>query len=68
VLKLWKYLLGYFDWNKTAEENQLKRKQLSDDYYRMKLQWMTLSADQENRFAGMHFSLFDSIDSFCRFP
>lgn len=31
---LWKYLLDYFDWSKTAEENQLKRKQLADDYYR----------------------------------
>jgi hypothetical protein len=43
---LWKYLLNYFDWNKTAEENQLKRKQLADDYYRMKCQWMTFSSDQ----------------------
>jgi hypothetical protein len=43
---LWKYLLGYYDWNKTSEENQLKRKQLSDDYYRMKLQWVTLTNDQ----------------------
>ena len=43
---LWKYLLGYFDWNKTAEENQLKRKQLADDYYRMKCQWLTFSNDQ----------------------
>jgi TBC1 domain family member 15 len=48
---LWKYLLGYFDWEKTAEENQLKRKQLSDEYFRMKLQWMTVSNEQESRFA-----------------
>ncbi|KAI6183616.1 hypothetical protein M3Y97_00507600 [Aphelenchoides bicaudatus] len=48
---LWKYLLGYYDWKKTSEENQLKRKQLSDDYYRMKLQWVTLTNDQESRFA-----------------
>ncbi|KAI6224998.1 hypothetical protein M3Y95_00811800 [Aphelenchoides besseyi] len=48
---VWKYLLGFFDWDKTAEENEQKRKELADDYYRMKLQWMTVNSDQESRFS-----------------
>jgi hypothetical protein len=47
---LWKYMLGYYKWDKTDEENKAARKGLSDSYYRMKLQWMSMTDDQEKRF------------------
>ncbi|KAE9555787.1 hypothetical protein FO519_001001 [Halicephalobus sp. NKZ332] len=46
----WKYMLEYYGWNKTDEENRLNRKALSDSYFRMKLQWMSISDEQEKRF------------------
>ncbi|VDK75922.1 unnamed protein product [Litomosoides sigmodontis] len=47
----WKYLLGVYDWKKSIAENEAMYKTLSEDYYRMKLQWKTISKDQENRFS-----------------
>uniref|UniRef100_A0A0R3RVK5 TBC1 domain family member 15 n=1 Tax=Elaeophora elaphi TaxID=1147741 RepID=A0A0R3RVK5_9BILA len=47
----WKYLLGVYDWKKSFAENEAMYKKLSEDYYRMKLQWKTINKDQENRFS-----------------
>lgn len=47
----WKYLLGVYDWNKSAVENEAMHKLRSESYYRMKLQWKTISKDQESRFS-----------------
>ncbi|KHN87450.1 TBC1 domain family member 15 [Toxocara canis] len=48
----WKYLLGVYDWNKSAADNFALKKKHEEDYFRMKLQWKTISADQESRFSG----------------
>ncbi|GAU97657.1 hypothetical protein RvY_08916 [Ramazzottius varieornatus] len=49
--EVWKYLLGYYDWNATMEERRGKRELLAADYYRMKSQWSTISPEQEKRFS-----------------
>uniref|UniRef100_A0A914WEE1 Rab-GAP TBC domain-containing protein n=1 Tax=Plectus sambesii TaxID=2011161 RepID=A0A914WEE1_9BILA len=46
----WKFLLKYYDWNSTNEERVEVRKKRVDDYFRMKLQWKSISEDQEGRF------------------
>uniref|UniRef100_F1KQE8 TBC1 domain family member 15 n=2 Tax=Ascaris suum TaxID=6253 RepID=F1KQE8_ASCSU len=47
----WKYLLGVHDWKKSDAENTAMKKNRVEDYFRMKLQWKTISEDQESRFA-----------------
>ncbi|PAA59401.1 hypothetical protein BOX15_Mlig010940g2, partial [Macrostomum lignano] len=47
---LWKYLLDYIPWEASTEEIEGIYKKRSSDYYRMKQQWKTISADQESRF------------------
>ncbi|MCP9264042.1 TBC1 domain family member 15 [Dirofilaria immitis] len=47
----WKYLLGVYDWKKSSAENEAMYKTLSEDYYRMKLQWKTIDKEQESRFS-----------------
>ncbi|VDD88081.1 unnamed protein product [Enterobius vermicularis] len=46
----WKYLLEVFDWSKPLIENEAAQVSAEKDYYRMKSQWTTISADQEKRF------------------
>lgn len=50
--EVWAFLLGYFSFDSTYKEREARRKQLKDDYYRMKLQWKTINEDQESRFSG----------------
>jgi hypothetical protein len=50
--EVWKFLLGYYPWHMTQTERKELRDAKVEDYYRMKLQWRTLSADQESRFAA----------------
>ncbi|XP_067246364.1 TBC1 domain family member 15 [Chanodichthys erythropterus] len=45
----WKFLLGYFPWNSTHEERKLLQKSKTDEYFRMKLQWKSVSEEQERR-------------------
>ncbi|XP_060049503.1 TBC1 domain family member 15 [Erinaceus europaeus] len=45
----WKFLLGYFPWDSTKEERTLLQKQKTDEYFRMKLQWKSVSEEQEKR-------------------
>lgn len=37
--EVWKFLLGYFDWDMTAEQRTQRNKQSQQEYYKMKLQW-----------------------------
>uniref|UniRef100_A0A1B6G5P0 TBC1 domain family member 15 n=1 Tax=Cuerna arida TaxID=1464854 RepID=A0A1B6G5P0_9HEMI len=48
---VWKYLLGYYPWYSTTQEQQELRKQKVEEYFRMKLQWRSMSMAQEERFS-----------------
>ncbi|KAL1139446.1 hypothetical protein AAG570_006430, partial [Ranatra chinensis] len=48
---VWKFLLGYYPWQSTNAERQDLRKQKIEDYFRMKLQWRSMTAEQESRFS-----------------
>ncbi|TRY89686.1 hypothetical protein DNTS_032315 [Danionella cerebrum] len=45
----WKLLLGYFPWDNTHDERKLLQKNKTDEYFRMKLQWKSVSEEQERR-------------------
>uniref|UniRef100_A0A1I8A3B3 TBC1 domain family member 15 n=1 Tax=Steinernema glaseri TaxID=37863 RepID=A0A1I8A3B3_9BILA len=47
----WKYLLGYYHWDKTSAENAKWRKDRYDYYYKMKLQWLSFTEEQQNNFS-----------------
>ncbi|KAK0393377.1 hypothetical protein QR680_000181 [Steinernema hermaphroditum] len=47
----WKYLLGYYHWDKTTAENAKWRKDRYDYYYKMKLQWLSFTEEQQNNFS-----------------
>lgn len=51
--ELWKYMLNYYEWDSTAKWRTDRRKQRVDDYYRMKLQWKTISDEQKVKFTTM---------------
>lgn len=50
--EVWKFLLGYYDFKSTAKQRETLRKAKVDEYFRMKLQWRSISMDQEDRFAA----------------
>lgn len=50
-IEVWKFLLGYHDWQSTYKTRTDERKRKVDDYFRMKLQWKTISEAQERRFS-----------------
>ncbi|KAK6171577.1 hypothetical protein SNE40_019734 [Patella caerulea] len=52
-IEVWKYLLCYYTWDSNHKTRQEQRKRNVDDYFRMKLQWKTISAAQEKRFATL---------------
>ncbi|XP_071187830.1 TBC1 domain family member 15-like [Salvelinus alpinus] len=43
----WKFLLGYFPWDSTQEERSRLTERKTDEYFRMKLQWKSVSEEQE---------------------
>ncbi|XP_067855545.1 TBC1 domain family member 15 [Heptranchias perlo] len=45
----WKFLLNYFPWDSTKEDRKLLAKRKTDEYFRMKLQWKSVSEEQEKR-------------------
>ncbi|XP_030646506.1 TBC1 domain family member 15 [Chanos chanos] len=45
----WKFLLGYFPWDSTHDERKNLQKRKTDEYFRMKLQWKSVSEEQERR-------------------
>lgn len=49
--EVWKYLLGYYSWDSNMKKRQEERKRKVDDYFRMKLQWKTITVEQEKRFS-----------------
>ena len=50
--EVWKFLLGYYDFQSSASERDSVRKTKCNEYFRMKLQWNSISSDQENRFGA----------------
>jgi len=48
---VWKYLLGYYPWHCSTSQQQELRKDKVDEYFRMKLQWRSMSCQQEERFS-----------------
>nr|XP_003221196.1 PREDICTED: TBC1 domain family member 15 [Anolis carolinensis] len=47
--EVWKFLLGYYPWHSTKEERIHIQKRKTDEYFRMKLQWKSVSEEQEKR-------------------
>uniref|UniRef100_A0A1A7X1Y0 TBC1 domain family member 15 n=1 Tax=Iconisemion striatum TaxID=60296 RepID=A0A1A7X1Y0_9TELE len=47
--EVWKFLLGYFPWSSTSEERRSLQRAKTDEYFRMKLQWKSVSEEQERR-------------------
>ncbi|CAH1798395.1 unnamed protein product, partial [Owenia fusiformis] len=52
-LEVWKFLLGYYKWDSTYKSRTEERKTKVDDYFRMKLQWKTISEAQERNFSAL---------------
>jgi len=50
--EVWKYLLGYYHWHHPSEVRETNRKARVEEYFRMKLQWKSMSEDQQNRFVA----------------
>lgn len=47
--EVWKFLLGFYPWNSTTDERKALLKRKTDEYFRMKLQWKSVTEDQERR-------------------
>ncbi|KAM8892950.1 TBC1 domain family member 15 isoform 1-T2 [Spinachia spinachia] len=45
----WKFLLGYVPWDSSLEERKIAQRAKTDEYFRMKLQWKSVSEEQERR-------------------
>uniref|UniRef100_A0A8C5MLI0 TBC1 domain family member 15 n=1 Tax=Leptobrachium leishanense TaxID=445787 RepID=A0A8C5MLI0_9ANUR len=45
----WKFLLGYYPWSSSVEERKSLVRKKTDEYFRMKLQWKSVTEDQEKR-------------------
>ncbi|XP_066230138.1 TBC1 domain family member 17 [Saccopteryx leptura] len=50
----WKFLLGYLRWEGSAEEHKAHMRKKTDEYFRMKLQWKSVSPEQERRNSLLH--------------
>ncbi|XP_008589137.1 PREDICTED: TBC1 domain family member 17-like, partial [Galeopterus variegatus] len=50
----WKFLLGYLSWEGSAEEHKTHVRKKTDEYFRMKLQWKSVSPEQEQRNSLLH--------------
>lgn len=50
--EVWKYLLGFYDWNQTTSQLAEHRRRKSTEYYQMKAQWLSMSIKQEQNFSG----------------
>ncbi|XP_058136636.1 TBC1 domain family member 17 isoform X4 [Dasypus novemcinctus] len=49
----WKFLLGYFSWEGSAEEHRAHVRQKTDEYFRMKLQWKSCPPPRGSPKAGL---------------
>ncbi|KAG7249003.1 hypothetical protein CRUP_012769, partial [Coryphaenoides rupestris] len=45
----WKFLLGFYPWNSTTKEREDILRTKTDEYFRMKVQWKSVSEEQEMR-------------------
>ena len=45
-------MLGYYKWHQPSEVRETNRKARVEEYFRMKLQWKSMSEEQQNRFAA----------------
>ncbi|CAN9498668.1 unnamed protein product [Ophioblennius macclurei] len=45
----WKFLLGFFPWRSSLDERKNLQRVKTDEYFRMKLQWKSVSEEQERR-------------------
>lgn len=50
--EVWKFLLNFDLWQNNRDERLARRKDLEEEYYRMKLQWSTMSINQEKNHSG----------------
>ncbi|XP_035663241.1 TBC1 domain family member 15-like isoform X2 [Branchiostoma floridae] len=51
--EVWPFLLEYYKWDSTHKDRLELRKRKEDDYFRMKLQWKSITEDQESRFTEL---------------
>ncbi|XP_062841013.1 TBC1 domain family member 17 isoform X2 [Trichomycterus rosablanca] len=47
--EVWKFLLGFYPWNSTTKEREDIIRVKTDEYFRMKVQWKSISEEQEMR-------------------
>uniref|UniRef100_A0AAQ5ZEF3 TBC1 domain family member 15 n=1 Tax=Amphiprion ocellaris TaxID=80972 RepID=A0AAQ5ZEF3_AMPOC len=47
--EIWKFLLGFYPWNSTTKEREDILRVKTDEYFRMKVQWKSVSEEQEMR-------------------
>ncbi|XP_069565146.1 TBC1 domain family member 17 [Brachyistius frenatus] len=47
--EVWKFLLGFYPWRSTAKEREDIVRAKTDEYFRMKVQWKSVSEEQEMR-------------------
>lgn len=49
--EVWKFLLEYYSWDSTKNERIEHRKKKSQEYFQMKLQWLSMTPEQEKNFS-----------------
>lgn len=49
--EVWKFLLEYYSWDSTKDERIEHRKKRSQEYFQMKLQWLSMTPEQEKNFS-----------------
>ncbi|XP_054908055.1 TBC1 domain family member 17 [Poeciliopsis prolifica] len=47
--EVWKFLLGFYPWKSTSKEREEILRVKTDEYFRMKVQWKSVSEEQEMR-------------------
>ncbi|XP_037544630.1 TBC1 domain family member 17 [Nematolebias whitei] len=47
--EVWKFLLGFYPWNSTRKERERILQVKTDEYFKMKVQWKSVSEEQEMR-------------------
>lgn len=50
--EVWKYLLGYLKWDETKEQRQRHQRQRNAEYFKMKMQWLSMTDKQESNHLG----------------
>lgn len=47
--EVWKFMLGFYPWNSTRQQRDDILRAKTDEYFRMKVQWKSVSEEQEMR-------------------